>query len=327
MTRRHRPGRDDRERPAPTGAVVAGQRIGPYALVREIGRGGMGVVYLARRVDGQYDRDVALKLLRTAAYDARHRERFLAERQFLAMLSHPHIARMFDGGVTAAGQPFFTMEYIDGVRLDRYCDEQRASIPERIRLFLQVCDAVSAAHRSLVVHRDLKPNNVLVTRDGTTKLLDFGIATVLDASASQAEGDAHARRGDGRGSGDSSEAMRPAAWTAVRTLRLCTPAYASPEQIRGGTVTAASDVYSLGAVLYELLTGVKPQRMDDDDGRGGDDVAALVAGGTAAMTAVVASGRRESDAATAATLAERARHAVSRQTACGARSPAISTRS
>jgi eukaryotic-like serine/threonine-protein kinase len=220
---------------------VAGQRIGPYALVREIGRGGMGVVYLARRVDGQYDRDVALKLLRTAAYDARHRERFLAERQFLAMLSHPHIARMFDGGVTAAGQPFFTMEYVDGVRLDRYCDEQRASTPERIRLFLQVCDAVSAAHRSLVVHRDIKPNNVLVTRDGSTKLLDFGIATVLDADTGEAN----------------------VADAGRLPFRLCTPAYASPEQIRGGTVTAASDVYSLGAVLYELLTGLKPPRADE----------------------------------------------------------------
>jgi tetratricopeptide (TPR) repeat protein/predicted Ser/Thr protein kinase len=221
---------------------VAGQRIGPYALVREIGRGGMGVVYLARRVDGQYDRDVALKLLRTAAYDARHRERFLAERQFLAMLSHPNIARMFDGGVTAAGQPFFTMEYVDGVRLDRYCDEQRASVPQRIRLFLQVCNAVSAAHRSLVVHRDIKPNNVLVTRDGTTKLLDFGIATVLDADTGEADA--------------AVDPGRP-------HLRLCTPAYASPEQIRGGTVTAASDVYSLGAVLYELLTGLKPPRADE----------------------------------------------------------------
>lgn len=218
--------------------LVAGQRIGPYALVREIGRGGMGVVYLARRVDGQYDRDVALKLLRTTAYDARHREHFLAERQFLAMLSHPHIARMFDGGVTAAGQPFFTMEYVDGVRLDRYCDEQRASVPERIRLFLQVCDAISAAHRSLVVHRDIKPNNVLVTRDGMTKLLDFGIATVLDADTGEAN-------------------------AAARPLRLCTPAYASPEQIHGGTVTAASDVYSLGAVLHELLTGQKPPRASD----------------------------------------------------------------
>jgi tetratricopeptide (TPR) repeat protein/predicted Ser/Thr protein kinase len=234
---------------------VAGQRIGPYALVREIGRGGMGVVYLARRVDGQYDRDVALKLLRTAAYDARRRERFLAERQFLAMLSHPHIARMFDGGVTAAGQPFFTMEYIEGVRLDRYCDEQRATIPQRIRLFLQVCDAVSAAHRSLVVHRDLKPNNVLVTRDGATKLLDFGIATVLDSPEYRAENDTHA---------DSDRDRDP-------HLRLCTPAYASPEQIRGGAVTAASDVYSLGAVLSELLTGVKPHRdpAPEESGRSG----------------------------------------------------------
>ena len=267
---------------------VAGQRIGPYALVREIGRGGMGVVYLARRVDGQYDRDVALKLLRTAAYDARHRERFLAERQFLAMLSHPHIARMFDGGVTAAGQPFFTMEYVDGVRLDRYCDEQRASIPERIRLFLQVCDAVSAAHRSLVVHRDIKPNNVLVTRDGTTKLLDFGIATVLDADT----GEADARGDSARTTADAGGARRrtrrdaepPAMPRVTAALRLCTPAYASPEQIRGGTVTAASDVYSLGAVLYELLTGLKPPRADEGGVSGATDARAARCAGSMAIS-------------------------------------------
>ena len=205
--------------------VVAGQRIGPYALVREIGRGGMGVVYLARRVDGQYDRDVALKLLRTAAYDARRRERFLAERQFLAMLSHPHIARMFDGGVTAAGQPFFTMEYVDGVRLDRYCDGQRASIPERIRLFMQVCDAVSAAHGSLVVHRDLKPNNVLVTRDGVAKLLDFGIATVLESPSGNADtttADSTAHRDSGSDSGSDSDSD-DSAIRSCRSARRPTP--------------------------------------------------------------------------------------------------------
>jgi eukaryotic-like serine/threonine-protein kinase len=219
---------------------LIGRGVGPYIVVSEIGRGGMGVVYLARRADGQYDRDVALKVIQSRMSDSRERERFLAERQILARLSHPGIARLFDGGVTEAGLPYFTMEHVDGKPIDRYCDDRRIDVRERLRLFVQVCDAVAAAHRSLVVHRDLKPTNILVSTDGTVKLLDFGIAKPLDATS----------RTD-----------------VTRVGReLFTPDYASPEQVRGASpgaaapMTTASDVYSLGTVLYELLTGLKPHQ-------------------------------------------------------------------
>jgi serine/threonine-protein kinase len=219
-------------------AANDGIHIGPYRLVRELGHGGMGVVYLARRADGQYTRDVALKLAQSPLLDPERCDRFLAERDILARLSHRNIAALFDGGVTGEGHPYFTMEYVDGRPIDAYCDNQGLDVSARVRLFLQVCDAVSAAHRSLVVHRDLKPTNILVNATGDVKLLDFGIAKLLDP-------------------------VRPANQTGAAG-RLFTRDYASPEQVRGDAVTTASDVYSLGAVLYGLLTGVAAHRFDED---------------------------------------------------------------
>ncbi len=210
-----------------------GRRIGPYTVVREIGHGGMGTVYLARRADGQYDRDVALKVIQSPL-DGHQRARFVAERQILARLSHPGIAQLFDGGLTDEGFPYFTMEYVDGERIDRYCDSHELDIASRLRIFGHVCEAVAAAHRSLVVHRDLKPSNILTTADGAIKLVDFGIAKPLD----------------------------PAVTTDLTRTggELFTPDYASPEQVSGGAITTASDVYSLGVVLYQLLTGVQAHR-------------------------------------------------------------------
>jgi serine/threonine protein kinase len=205
-------------------------RVGPYEILREIGGGGMGVVYLARRADGLYQRLVALKLARLPVLDVSLRARFLAEREILAGLAHPHIAPLFDGGVTEDGLPYFTMEYVDGLPIDAYCDAHALDLRDRVRLFLSICGAVAAAHRALVVHRDLKPSNVLVTADGAVKLLDFGIAKLLASDAG------------------------PAGET-VTEARLMTPAYASPEQVRGARVSTATDVYALGLLLYELLSG------------------------------------------------------------------------
>ncbi len=219
---------------------MTGKRLGAYRLLRQIGRGGMGVVYQAQRVDGTFDQRVALKLLTSALAGAEGRQRFLMERQILAGLEHPAIARIVDGGVAEDDTPWFAMEYVDGVAIDAYCDRNRLGVSERLELFLQVCDAVEHAHRRLVVHRDLKPANVLVT-DGPTrqvKLLDFGIAKLLDTD----------------GSGHAAPATRTA-------LRLMTPEYASPEQVRGESVTTASDVYQLGVLLYELLTGHRPYQL------------------------------------------------------------------
>jgi serine/threonine-protein kinase len=211
----------------------SGRRIGPYTVVREVGHGGMGTVYLARRTDGQYDRDVALKVIQSPL-DGHQRARFVAERQILARLSHPGIAQLFDGGLTDDGLPYFTMEYVDGERIDRYCDSHELDVASRLRIFGHVCEAVAAAHRSLIVHRDLKPSNILTTKDGAIKLVDFGIAKPLDPAVTM---------------------------DLTRTGgELFTPDYASPEQVSGGAITTASDVYSLGAVLYQLLTGVQAHR-------------------------------------------------------------------
>lgn len=224
-----------------------GRRIGRYEVTRELGRGGMGSVYLAKRADGQFEQQVALKLLRTDLTSQGQMERFLVERQILARLNHPNIARLFDGGVTNEGQPFFVMEHIEGQSLDRYCDGRELSIGDRLALFLTVCDAVQYAHRALVVHRDLKPSNILVTEDGTVKLLDFGIAKLLNPDAS--------------GLLDPESELSHASLHTRTGLLPMTPAYASPEQVRGEAITTASDVYQLGIVLYELLTGHRPYRV------------------------------------------------------------------
>ncbi len=209
-----------------------GPRVGPYRLVREVGRGGMGVVYLAERDDGQFSRRVAVKLLRRDVSTAAFHARFLAERQILATFDHPNIARLLDGGVTADGRPFYVMELVEGRPIDRHCDEERLTVEERLRLFSVVGRAVQHAHQNLVVHGDLKPSNVLVTADGTIKVIDFGIARLLSTGTA------------------------PSSWRTE--LHLMTPEYASPEQVRAGPITTASDVYQLGLVLDRLLAGHRP---------------------------------------------------------------------
>lgn len=217
--------------------LSAGGRIGPYHLIREIGHGGMGTVYLAERADGEYVGQVAIKVSRDGPGAVELLRRLRAERQILANLHHPNIARLLDGGTTERGTPYVVMEYVEGLRIDRYCDERRLDIPGRIQLIRQLADAVEHANRNLVIHRDIKPGNILVTADGTPKLLDFGIAKLLDDT-------------------DHPDATRTA-------FRLLTPAYASPEQIAGEHITTASDVYSLGVVAYEILTGRAPYPVED----------------------------------------------------------------
>jgi eukaryotic-like serine/threonine-protein kinase len=210
-----------------------GRQIGNYRVLREIGRGGMGVVYEALREGEGFAQRVALKILRRGAMDsAEIARRFRRERQILASLEHPRIARMLDGGRAASdgGAPFLAMEYVEGVPVDEFCDANNLSVNERLRLFLQICDAVSFAHSRLVAHRDLKPSNILVTNDGAVKLLDFGIAKILAPENGNSE-------------------------NTLTAFAMMTPRYASPEQIRGETISTATDIYSLGLILYELLTG------------------------------------------------------------------------
>lgn len=213
-----------------------GQRIGCYKIVREIGRGGMGAVLLAIRDDEEYEKEVAIKIIKRGMDTDYLLERFRNERQILARLDHPNIARLLDGGTTESGLPYFVMEYIEGQPIDEYCDEKKLSVVERLKLFRKVCAAVHYAHQNLVIHRDLKPSNVLVTDDGTVKLLDFGIAKILTP--------------DSQGFTKQTATL----------MRMMTPEYASPEQVRGDHITTASDIYSLGVVLYELLTGRSPYR-------------------------------------------------------------------
>jgi serine/threonine-protein kinase len=214
-----------------------GRRIGPYRLQREIGRGGMGLVYLAARDDGQYQKQAAVKLIKRGMDTDEILRRFRHERQTLATLDHPNIARLLDGGVTEEGLPYFVMEYIDGLPIDVYCDSHQLNTVERLKLFRQVCAAVQYAHQNLIVHRDLKPSNILVTKEGVPKLLDFGIAKLLQHDASS-----------------------PALEMTMTGMRLLTPDYASPEQARGEAISTVSDVYSLGVLLYKLLTGHRPYR-------------------------------------------------------------------
>jgi tetratricopeptide (TPR) repeat protein len=220
------------EQPAAAATAIApGQRLGPWRLVSLLGRGGMGEVWEAARDDGQFQGRAAVKLLKAGLDSAAVLDRFAQERQALARLSHPHIARLFDAGATPAGAPYVVMEHVDGQPIDRACEG--LPIDARLQLFLQLTDAVAYAHRRLLVHRDLKPGNVLVDREGQVKLLDFGIAKALDP----AEGDAA---------------------TTQAGERPFTPLYASPEQVRGEPVTTATDIYSLGVLLYGLLTGERP---------------------------------------------------------------------
>lgn len=211
---------------------LVARTIGPFRLDRRIGTGGMGAVYEATRVDGAFDQRVALKLIRRGLNTPEARGRFLSERQILARLTHANIAHLLDGGVTPDGRPWFALEYVEGVSILDFARGERLTLEDRLWLFLEVCEGVQFAHRNLVVHRDLKPSNILVDRDGRVKLVDFGIAKVLDDAADP---------------------------TATRTgARVMTPTYASPEQIRGEQATTATDVYGLGLVLYELLTDRRP---------------------------------------------------------------------
>jgi len=216
---------------SPLSGLDTGDRVGPYRLAEELGRGGMGRVFKAVRDDAQFDQEVALKVLKRGLDTDEIVQRFLHERQILARLHHPNIAALMDGGTTPDGLPYFVMERVHGVAIHRYCDQHRLSIRQRLELFLKVCDAVQFAHRNLVVHRDLKPGNILVSEEGEPKLLDFGIAKLLESDQSPL----------------TSAGMRP-----------MTPEYASPEQILGHPITTASDVYSLGGLLYELLSGRHP---------------------------------------------------------------------
>jgi len=215
--------------------VCTGRRLGPYEIIRELGHGGMGTVYLAARADDQYRKEVAIKLVKRGMDTDTILRRFMMERQILANLEHPNIARLLEGGATSDGLPYFVMEYIDGRPINRYCDENKFTVVERLELFRHVCSALQYAHQNLVVHRDIKPGNILVTTDGVPKLLDFGIAKLLSPNWANETGDG------------------PASLVGPMT-----PEYASPEQLRGIAITTASDVYSLGVVLYELLSGCHP---------------------------------------------------------------------
>jgi len=224
--------------PEDSATYVAGRRIGVYRLVRLLGQGGMGSVHLAVRDDEQFQMEVAIKLLKRGMDTDFMLSRFRQERQILANLEHPFIARLLDGGATDDGLPYFVLEYVDGAPITKYCVEKNLNLIERLRLFRLVCEAVQHAHQNLVVHRDLKPGNILITREGIPKLLDFGIAKLIDPAAAASDLPTLTRQ----------------------DLRMMTPAYASPEQAMGLAINTATDIYSLGAVLYELLSEQRPLR-------------------------------------------------------------------
>ncbi|HMS09990.1 MAG TPA: serine/threonine-protein kinase, partial [Pyrinomonadaceae bacterium] len=221
----------------PTDATsnLHGRKIGVFRLVGELGRGGMGSVYLGERADGEFEQKVAVKLIKRGMDSDFIVRRFRHERQILASFDHPYIARLLDGGTTEEGLPYFVMEYVDGETLYNYCDSRSLSIEDRLRIFIQICSAVEYAHGRQIIHRDIKPGNVLINKAGVPKLLDFGIAKILDPELIH-------------------ESVNPTA----SMLRMMTPDYSSPEQVQGEEVTPASDIYSLGILLYEILTGHKP---------------------------------------------------------------------
>jgi len=218
------------------GATQPFSFLGAYRVDRELGSGGMGTVYLASRADRQFEKQVAIKVVRAGLEHEFVLGRFRSERQILATLDHPNIARLLDGGVTVDGRPYLVMEFVEGTRLDEYCAARDLSIDERLEVFSRICSAVQYAHERLVIHRDLKPGNILVSGAGHVKLLDFGIAKLLDAS-----------------DGEERQETQPA-------VRMLTPLYASPEQAAGGRITTTSDIYTLGVILYELVSGVHPFR-------------------------------------------------------------------
>ena len=222
-----------------------GEQVGPYRLLEPLGRGGMGSVFLAQRVDGVHSAKVAVKILSGSWLQPGIARRFHAEREILAALRHPSIARLLDGGTTDTGRPYLVMEWVDGLPVDRWCRETDAGLEKRLRLMMKVCAAVQSAHQNLVVHRDLKPGNILVEESGEPKLLDFGIAKLLDDASPTAGGD-----------------LGMEALTAPGMSPL-TPGYASPEQIQGGQITTATDVYALGVLLYQLLCGRRPHEIGD----------------------------------------------------------------
>lgn len=216
-----------------------GKQIGKYKLIKLLGEGGMGAVFLAERTDGEFEQQVAVKLLKQGFVSKIALNRFISERQILARLHHRFIAQLIDGGTTAEGVPYLVMEYIEGLPLLDYCQQNNLDLKARLEIFQKICSAVQYAHQHLVIHRDLKPSNILVTEDGSPKLLDFGISKLVTQE------------------GDTIQTQ-----TEFRAL---TPAYASPEQIKGDTISTATDVYSLGIILYELLTGKRPYNTDSQN--------------------------------------------------------------
>jgi non-specific serine/threonine protein kinase/serine/threonine-protein kinase len=218
------------------------RQIGPYAVQKLLGSGGMGAVYLAHRADKSYNKQVAIKVIHRGMESDRILQRFRRERQIIASLDHPNIARLLDGGAINDGRPYIVMEYVDGMPINTWCDQKRLSTDKRLHIFLQVCDAIQYAHQNLIIHRDIKPGNILVRSDNTAKLLDFGIAKLMNPDI----------------------AGVAAPDKTATSMRLMTPQYSSPEQVKGEPVTTASDVYLLGIVLYELLTGHRPYEVKDN---------------------------------------------------------------
>jgi serine/threonine protein kinase len=213
-----------------------GKQIGKYKITKPLGEGGMGAVFLGERNDGEFEQEVAIKLLKQGFVSKVALSRFIAERKILARLHHRYIAQLLDGGTTEEGMPYLIMEYVEGLPLLEYCREKNLGLKERLELFQNICSAVQYAHQHLVIHRDLKPSNILVSNDGTPKLLDFGISKLVSQDIDEMQ--------------------------TQTEFRALTPAYASPEQIRGEPISTASDIYSLGVILYELLTGKRPYETD-----------------------------------------------------------------